>query len=324
MALRRVTVFGGSGFLGSYVVERLADRDAIVQVAVRDPEAAKHLRPLGQVGQVTPVACDIKDPGAVERAVAGADTVINLVGILAEQGRQNFRAVHVDAPAAIARAAATQGVESLVHVSAVGSSRQALSEYSRSKSAGEEAVREAYPDAVIMRPSVIFGPEDGFFNLFAGLARFAPALPLFGGGTTRFQPVYVADVADAVLRGASDASVKGQTFELGGPRVYTFAELMELMLSEVRRKRMLVPVPFIVGDIQATFADLIPSLGGLVPKPPVTRDQMKSLRADNVVAPDAKTLSDLDIQATAVETIIPTYLHRYRRGGRIGRASYVD
>lgn len=324
MALRRVTVFGGSGFLGSYVVERLADRDAVVQVAVRDPEAAKHVRPLGQVGQVTPVACDIKDPAAVERAVAGADAVINLVGILAERGRQNFRAVHVDAPASIARAAAAQGVDSLVHVSAVGSSRQALSEYSRSKAAGEEALREAYPDAVIMRPSVIFGPEDGFFNLFAGLARIAPALPLFGGGNTRFQPVYVADVADAVVRGASDASLKGQTFELGGPRVYTFAELMELMLAEIRRKRMLVPVPFIVGDIQAMFADLIPSLGGIVPKPPVTRDQMKSLREDNVVAPDARTLSDLDIQATAVETIIPTYLHRYRRGGRIGRASYID
>lgn len=324
MALRRVTVFGGSGFLGSYVVERLADRDLIVQVAVRDPEAAKHLRPLGQVGQVTPVACDIKDAAAVERAVAGADAVINLVGILAERGRQDFRSVHVEAPAAIARAAAAQGVDSLVHVSAIGASRTGLSEYSRSKAAGEEAVREAFPDAVIMRPSVIFGPEDGFFNLFAGLARMMPALPLFGGGTTRFQPVYVADVADAVVRGATDGSLKGQTFELGGPRVYSFAELMSLLLAEIRRKRLLLPVPFFIGDIQATFADLTPSLGGLVPKPPVTRDQMKSLREDNVVAPDAKTLADLEIQATAVETIVPTYLHRYRRGGRLGRASYAD
>ena len=186
MNLRRVTVFGGSGFLGRYVVERLADRDVVVQVAVRDPEAAKHLKTLGQVSQVTPIACDIKDPDAVRRAVAGSDAVINLVGILAERGKQTFKALHVDAAGTIATAAAESGCKSLVQVSAIGASRTALSEYSRSKAAGETAVREAFSNAVLVRPSVIFGPEDGFFNLFGGMARMLPALPLFGGGKTRF------------------------------------------------------------------------------------------------------------------------------------------
>jgi len=299
------------------VVERLADRDLIVQVAVRDLPAAKHLRPLGQVGQVTPFACDVTDAAAVARAVDGADGVINLVGILAERGRRSFKSVHVDAPAAIAIAAASANVESFVHVSAIGAASNALSEYSRSKAAGEEAVRGAFPDAVIMRPSVIFGPEDGFFNLFAGLARMSPALPLFGGGKTRFQPVYVADVADAIVAGLTEASARGKTYELGGPKVASFAELMALMLDEIRRKRLLLPIPFFVGDIQATFA-------GLLPNPPVTRDQMKSLRADNVVSADAATLADLGISPTAMEAILPTYLHRYRRGGWFGRTSLVQ
>ncbi|MGB0570770.1 MAG: complex I NDUFA9 subunit family protein [Alphaproteobacteria bacterium] len=317
MALRRVTVFGGSGFLGRYVVERLADRDLIVQVAVRDPEAAKHLRTLGQVGQVTPFACDVTDAAAVARAVDGSDGVISLVGILTERGRQTFKSVHVDAPAAIAIAAASAKVESVVHVSAIGAASNALSEYSRSKAAGEDTVRGAFPDAVIMRPSVIFGPEDGFFNLFAGLARMSPALPLFGGGKTRFQPVYVADVADAVVMGLTNTAARGRTYELGGPRVASFTELMTLMLDQIRRKRLLLSIPFFVGDIQATLA-------GFLPNPPVTRDQMKSLRADNVVSADAATLEDLGISATAMEAILPTYLHRYRRGGRFGRTSMAQ
>ncbi|MEP4377751.1 MAG: complex I NDUFA9 subunit family protein [Alphaproteobacteria bacterium] len=317
MALRRVTVFGGSGFLGRYVVERLADRDLTVQVAVRDPEAAKHLRPLGQVGQVTPFACDVTDAAAVARAVNGADGVINLVGILAERGRQTFKSVHVDAPAAIGIAAAGANVESLVHVSALGAAANAPSEYSRSKAAGEDALRGSFPDAVIMRPSVIFGPEDGFFNLFAGMARMSPALPLFGGGRTKFQPVYVADVADAIVAGLTDPAARSRTYELGGPKVASFAELMALMLGEIRRNRLLVPIPFFVGDIQA-------SLVGILPNPPVTRDQMKSLRADNVVSADAFTLADLGISPTAMESILPTYLHRYRRGGRFGRTSMAQ
>ncbi|MBT5571705.1 MAG: complex I NDUFA9 subunit family protein [Alphaproteobacteria bacterium] len=314
MKFRRITVFGGSGFLGRYVVERLADRDIVVQVAVRDPEGAKHLKTLGQVSQVTPVACDIKDEAAIRRVVAGSDAVINLVGILAQRKKQTFKALHVDAAEAVARAATDAGCKALVHVSAIGASKIALSEYSRSKAAGETAVRDAFPAATIVRPSVIFGQEDGFFNLFGGMARMLPALPLFGGGKTRFQPVYVADVADAIMATLLDDGAAGQTYELGGPEVASYADLMELMLHEVRRKRFLVPVPFFIGDIQATFA-------GLLPNPPVTRDSMKSLREDNVVSDDANTLADLGVQATAMRTILPTYLHRYRKGGRIGRAS---
>ena len=316
MEFRRITIFGGSGFLGRYVVERLADRDVVVQVAVRDPEAAKHLKILGQVSQVTPVACDIKDEAAVRRMVAGSDAAINLVGILAQRKKQTFKALHVEAASSVARAAAEVGCKALVHVSAIGAAETALSEYSRSKAAGEAAVRDGFPAAVIIRPSVIFGQEDGFFNLFASMARMLPALPLFGGGKTRFQPVYVADVADAIVAALYDDGVGGQTYELGGPEVATYVELMKLLLHEVRRKRLLVPVPFFIGDIQATFAELLPN-------PPVTRDSMKSLREDNVVSDEARTLADLGVQATAMQAILPTYLHRYRRGGRIGRASIL-
>ena len=312
MERRRVTVFGGSGFLGRYVVERLADLDMTVQVAVRDPEAAKYLRTLGQVGQVTPFACDVTDAAAVARAVEGADAVVNLVGILAERGRQTFKALHADAPAAIAIAAASAGVKSLVHVSAIGAAPNALSDYARSKAAGEAALRSGFPDAVIVRPSIVFGPEDGFFNLFAGLARVAPALPLFGGGETRFQPVYVADVADAIVAALSAPSARGQTYELGGPEVCTFAELMTRMLDEIRRRRLLVPLPFFVGDVIATVT-------GILPVSPVTRDQLRSLRSDNVVSADAATLADLGIAPTAMDAILQTYLYRYRRGGRLGR-----
>jgi uncharacterized protein YbjT (DUF2867 family) len=244
MKFRQVTVFGGSGFLGRYVVERLADRDVVVKVAVRDPEGAKHLKTLGQVSQVTPIACDVKDENAVRRAIAGSDAVINLVGVLAERKKQSFKALHVDAAQAIAFAAGEAGCRAIVHVSAIGASKSALSKYSQSKAAGEVAVQEAFPAATILRPSVIFGREDGFFNLFGGMARMLPALPLFGGGKTRFQPVYVVDVADALVNALYDDAASGQTYELGGPEVKNFAELMELLLQEIRRKRFLVPVPF--------------------------------------------------------------------------------
>jgi uncharacterized protein YbjT (DUF2867 family) len=314
MDLRQVTVFGGSGFLGRYVIERLADRDVIVRVGVRDPEAGKHLKPLGQVGQVNVFPSDIRDEDAVRRAVDGVDAVINLVGILAQRGRQTFKAIHVDAPETMARAAVEAGCRAMVHVSAIGASRMAMSEYGRSKVAGEQAVRDAFPPATIVRPSVIFGPEDEFFNLFGGLARLAPALPLYGGGKTRFQPVYVADVADAILAALFDSAAAGKIYELGGPREYTFAELMEYLLTEIRRKRALISLPFFVGDIQAFFAEFLPN-------PPVTRDAMKSLREDNVVAAGSLALKDLGVEPTAMELIVPTYVHRYRRGGRLGRAS---
>ncbi len=316
MEQQRVTVFGGSGFIGRYVVERLADQGAVVTVAVRDPEKAKFLRPLGQVGQVTPIAVNVRDAAAVARAVDGADAVVNLVGILFKRGRQNFAAVHVDAPAMIARACAEAGVKRLVHVSAIGARTTAWSEYHRSKGAGEEALREHFPGATILRPSIVFGPEDGFFNLFGALARVLPALPLYGGGKTRFQPVYVGDVAAAIVNALGNPDAVGKTYELGGPSVYTFAELMEIVLAETRRHRLLVPIPFAVGQVQAAFL-------GLLPKPPLTRDQLISLKTDSVVSEGALTLADLGVQATALEAIVPTYLQRYRRGGRLGRTSVV-
>ncbi len=316
MEQQRVTVFGGSGFIGRYVVERLADQGAVVTVAVRDPEKAKFLRPLGQVGQITPIAVNVRDAAAVARAVDGADAVVNLVGILFKRGRQNFAAVHVDAPAMIARACAEAGVKRLVHVSAIGARTTAWSEYHRSKGAGEEALREHFPGATILRPSIVFGPEDGFFNLFGALARVLPALPLYGGGKTRFQPVYVGDVAAAIVNALGNPDAVGKTYELGGPSVYTFAELMEIVLAETRRHRLLVPIPFAVGQVQAAFL-------GLLPKPPLTRDQLISLKTDSVVSEEALTLADLGVQATALEAIVPTYLQRYRRGGRLGRTSVV-
>lgn len=314
MEQQRITIFGGSGFIGRYVVERLADQGAIVTVAVRDVEKAKFLRPLGQVGQVTPIVANVRDAEALARAVEGADAVINLVGILHKQGRQTFKSIHADAPAAIARAAAKAGVARLVHVSAIGADTDALSEYHRSKDAGEDAIRKNFPTATILRPSIVFGQEDGFFNLFGMLARVMPFLPLFGGGKTRFQPVYVGDVATAIVNALAVPAAPGKTYELGGPSVYTFAELMEIVLEHTGRKRLLLPIPFAIGELKGRIL-------GLLPKPLLTRDQIISLKSDSVVSAGALSLSDLDVQPTSVEAIVPTYLRRHRRGGRLGRAS---
>lgn len=328
MSFRRVAVFGGSGFIGRYAVEGLAERDAIVTVAVRDPEGAKSVRVAGRVGQVTPVACNIRDAGSVQAALSGVDSVVNLCGVLTETGRQTFQAIHVDGAANIARAAAAAGVSRLVHVSAIGASESSPSKYARSKAAGERAVRAAFPDATILRPSIVFGPEDDFFNLFAGVARLSPVLPLFGGGTTRYQPVYVGDVAAAIVAALDDTGAKARTYELGGPQVHSFRELMQLMLGVTRRKRFLVPVPYVIGDIQATVLDMIPdcllTVGGLLPKPPLTRDTMRQMRLDNVVSPGAKTLADLGVSPTALDVVLPTYLARYRRGGRFGRRALTQ
>ncbi len=311
MTIRRVTVFGGSGFLGRYIVERLADEGVVVTVAVRDPERAKFLMPLGNVGQIVPVAASVTHQASVDATVAGADAVINLVGILHQRGRRSFKAIHADGAARVARAAAAAGARHMVHLSALGADPRAPSEYARSKAAGEAAVREAFPTATILRPSIIFGPEDGFFNLFAGLARISPVLPLYGGGHTRFQPVYVGDVADAVMHLPSPG---GATYELGGPQVYSFAELLRLMLRHIDRRRILLPLPYSVGAMQAFFFEFLPN-------PPLTRDQLRQLRTDNVVSPEALSFADLGIAPTALDVVLPTYLKRYRRGGRLGRMS---
>ncbi len=309
MAFRVVTVFGGSGFLGRHLVKRLAERGWRVRIATRNPGDALFLKPAGAVGQIVPTFANVRDDHSVAAAVEGADYVINLVGILYESGRQTFKAVHEEAAGRIARAARQAGASRMIQLSAIGAAPESRSRYARTKAAGERVVLEAFPDATILRPSIVFGPEDGFFNLFASLSRVSPFLPLIGGGRTRFQPVYVGDVADAALACLDREESKGKTYELGGPTIYSFRELMELMLKTIGRERALVPVPWSIAGLQAMVL-------GLLPKPLLTRDQLAQLRSDNVVSDSALTLADLGIEPTAAELILPTYLDRFRIGGR--------
>ena len=244
---RVATVFGGSGFIGRYIVSRLASEGWVVRVAVRDPASAYSLKPLGNVGQIVPVGVRVQDPQSVAEAVSGADAVFNLVGILYEPGgEQTFEKVQQQGAGTIAEQAAQAGVPRMIHVSAIGADENSDAVYARTKALGEKAVLAAMPSATILRPSIVVGPEDDFFNQFAAMARFSPALPLIGGGKTRFQPAYVGDVADAAMAALHNADTKGQIYELGGPRIYTFKQLMELMLKEIGRKRLLLPIPFAV------------------------------------------------------------------------------
>jgi len=309
MPRRLITLFGGSGFVGRHLVRRLARAGHRVNVAVRHVEEAKFLKPMGDVGQVTPIPADVRDAAAVARAVVGAHAVVNLVGILYQRGERSFEAIHHDGAKCVAEAAAAAGARCLVHVSAIGADAESPAHYQQSKAAGEAAVRAVFPQAVILRPSIVFGPEDDFFNRFGALALIVPALPLIGGGHTRFQPVYVGDVADAIVAALDDAGTTGKTYELGGPRVYSFRELMELLLAEIGRQRLLVPLPFCVASIQALFLEMLP-------KPLLTRDQVTMLRRDNVVGAQELGLADLGVKAMAVEAILPSYLDRFRRGGR--------
>lgn len=311
-----VTVFGGSGFLGRHLVRRLARQGWIVRIAVRHPSRAAFLKPLGDVGQIVPIRAPIQEPVAVERALQGADAAINLVGVLFERGAQSFVAVHAHGAQSVAAAAAKMGAQRMIQISAIGAELHGEADYARSKGVGEAAVKTAYPGATILRPSIVFGPEDDFFNRFAAMARISPFLPLIGGGETRFQPVYVVDVAEAIARALADEATAGRTYELGGPRIYSFRALMELMLREIRRDRILLPVPYGLAEALATVLELLPV-------PPLTRDQVRMLRRDNVVAPDALGLGDLGISPTAAEMILPTYLDRYRPGGRFRRPAVV-
>jgi len=315
-AARRVTVFGGSGFVGRHVVRRLAARGDVVRVAVRDPVAAAFLKPMGNVGQVVPMRVEIADAGAVAEALRGADTAINLVGILRETGRQRFDAVQGEGAERLAAAARDAGVARFVQVSAIGADAASDSAYARSKAAGEAGVRRHYPDAPILRPSVVFGPEDDFFNRFAQLAQLAPAVPLVGGGHTRFQPVYVGDVADAVLRALDSPAASGRIYELGGPRTMTFREVIEFVLAQTGRRPALVNLPFGVASMLAAIMEKLPA-------PQLTRDQVRLLRRDNVAAQGAPGLRELGIEPTPVEAVVPAYLEIYRRGGRYaaGRAA---
>lgn len=302
-----VTIFGGSGFLGRHTVRALARAGWRIRVATRHPARGFFLRPLGTVGQIDFVKCGVADADNVAAAVMGANAVINLTGILFQKG-QTFEDVQAEGAANIAQAAAAAGVNALVHVSAIGADAQSESEYAATKAQGEQAVREAFPDAVILRPSIIFGPEDGFFNKFAGMARFLPMLPLVGGGHTRFQPVFVGDVAAAIVQALSSPSARGRTFELGGPSIYSFKELLQMILRETGRKRLLVPLPFGLASLKAAFLQLLPN-------PVLTMDQVKLLKRDNVVAPTAASLADLGITPTSVEAVIPSYLWRFRAKG---------
>ena len=311
MNRRLITVFGGSGFIGRHIVRRLVADGWIVRAAGRDPVGAAFLQPLGDAGQIVTVAADVTKPATVEAAVGDADAVINLVGILYERFSRTFQRIHVDGAANVARAAEAAGVKRLVHVSAIGADADSPAAYGRTKNAGEEAVKAAFPGAAIVRPSVVFGPEDDFFNRFASMARFLPVLPVF---ETSFQPVYVGDVADAVAKIVDDPATAGNTYELGGPRVIGFRELMELVLLETRRRRLLLPIPLAIAEIEAWFLEKLPV-------PPLTRDQVKLLENDNVVSAKARTFKDLGIEPTAVEAILPTYLHQYRPPVRVRRRS---
>ena len=315
MSIQQATVFGGSGFIGRYVVRELARAGINVRVAVRRPDQALFLKAAGEVGQIAPIAANVRDDASVAAAVAGADLVINLVGITFPHGAQTFDAVHRVGAGRIAAAARDAGVSRLVHFSAIGADKASPAKYGRSKAAGEAAVSAAFPGATIIRPGIVVGQEDKFFNLLAALARLSFVLPLPGGGMTKFQPVTVGDVAAAVVAAATRPDSAGRIYELGGPRVYSFKELMEVMLAEIHRRRLLVPVPFAVAGLLAMPLDWLPVPLEWLPIPVVTRDQIAMLRVDNVAGGDYPGLGDLGIDPAPIESVLPHYLSRYRRAG---------
>jgi uncharacterized protein YbjT (DUF2867 family) len=307
-----VTIYGGSGFIGRHLVGALAKTGARMRVAVRRPELAGHLQPLGSVGQINAVQANVRYPDSLLAAARGADAVVNLVGILFPTGKQTFAAVQDEGARHVAEAAKAAGAHALVHVSAIGANPNSPSVYAQSKAQGEAAVREVFPDAVILRPSVVFGPEDDFFNRFAALARLLPALPLIGGGGTKLQPVFVGDVAKAVLAGLTGAGA-GAPYELGGPEVLTLKQVMERVLTYSMRRRFLVPLPFSLAKLQAAVLQFLPN-------PPLTVDQVRLLETDNVVSEEAKrsgrTLQGLGVEPVAFAAVVPGYLEQFRPRGQ--------
>lgn len=310
-----VTIYGGSGFVGRYIARRLAKDGWRIRVAVRRPNDALFVKPYGVVGQVEPVFCNIRDDDSVRAVMQGADAVVNCVGTFDRGGKNNFEAVQAEGAGRIARIAAEEGVKTLVQISAIGADADSPSIYGRTKAAGEAAVQAAFPGAVILRPSVIFGPEDGFFNRFAGMARLGPVLPV-AGAETLFQPVYVDDVAAAAVKGVTGQAAPG-VYELGGPEVASFRALMQQMLSVIRRRRLVLNVPFFLMRPLAFLLDMVEAVTlGLIKNKMVTRDQLKSLAIDNVVAPGARGLADLGITPTTLDAVLPEYLWRYRPSGQ--------
>lgn len=316
-----VTVFGGSGFIGRHVVRQLARAGFRLRVAVRRPNLAQFLLPMGRVGQIQLVAANLGHEASIARALEGASVVVNLAGILSPWGAQDFATVHVDGPRLIGSHAAIKGVSRIIHISAIGADANAPSAYGRSKAEGEAQLRAAFENTTVLRPSVVFGAEDQFFNRFANMARYSPVLPLIGGGHTKFQPVFAGDVAAAVLRAIEDPATARHTYELGGPEVKTFRALMTYILAEIGRKRALVSVPFPIAMMQGFFF-------GLLPNPILTVDQVRQLRRDNVVGigPDADsigTLADLGIKPINLEAVVPGYLWRFRKAGQFEGAQPV-
>lgn len=321
-----VTVFGGSGFVGRHLVRALAKRGYRIRVAVRRPDLAKFLQPIGNVGQIHAVQANLRYPQSVAQAISGADAVVNLVGILSQTGQQTFDRVQAEGAAAVAQATAAAGLTRFVQMSAIGADANSESEYARSKAAGEQAALQAVPEAIVVRPSIVFGPEDSFFNRFASLARISPVMPLIGGGETRFQPVFVGDVADAIARAIDGCARPGTIYELGGLEVKTFRELIEYVLQVTERRRPLVPLPFAVARLQAGVLEALKYASfGLLPEEfLLTRDQVTLLGQDNVVSQAAidegRTLAGLGIQPEIIEAIVPSYLTRYRKSGQFDRS----
>ncbi len=309
-----VTIYGGSGFVGRYIARRMAKQGWRVRVAVRRPNEAMYVKPYGVVGQVEPVFCNIRDDESVALVMTGADAVVNCVGTFDKGGKNNFDAVQHEGAERIARIAAEKGVGQLVHFSAIGADKRGASLYAQSKGLGEEGILQHFPNALILRPSVMFGPEDGLFNRFASMSRFGPVLPLVGA-ETKFQPAYVDDAAAAAELGILGQATPG-IYELGGPTVLSFREMMAEMLEIIRRKRLIVNIPFWAANIMGASFDIVKFVSGGLIDGPITKDQVVSLRSDNVVSEDAKSFADLGIKPTAMEAILPTYLWRFRPSGQ--------
>jgi NADH dehydrogenase len=307
---RIITVVGGTGFVGRYVVKLLASKGYTIRVIARDPEAALQLKTAGEVGQIVLVGGNLSRPESLQGKLDNSWAVINLVGILFESGSQNFSTLHAQGAEKLAQLSKAAGVDRFIHMSSMSIDKAVNSKYARTKALGEKAVKAAFPEATILRPSVIFGPEDQFFNTFAAMARFAPMLPLIGGGKTKFQPVYVCDVARAVLAVLEHPESKGTTYELGGPEVYTFKELLEFICKTTRRTPYLLNVPF-------GIASAVSRITQLLPHPPITYDQVSMLKHDNIVNADVKTFADLGITPNAVEAIVPEYLERFAKPGLV-------
>ncbi len=312
MAVRRVTIFGGSGFIGRHLVKRLAAEGCVVRVAVRNTGDATFLRSMGAPGQIVVLRADVTDWKQIEAAVVGSDAVVNLVGRLYERGRYTFERLHAEAPLQLSQLCSVLNVQCLVHVSALGATERSSARYARSKAEGEKGVRDHFPSAVIFRPSVVFGADDRFYNFFASIASTSPILPIFisakiaNDGGTRFQPVYVGDVASAILQGLKDPACRGRTYELGGPAVYTMRDILELVVRAIDRRCLIVQVPSWIGTLAAQVLQHLP-------KPPLTPDQVALLQQDNVLSGTLPGLSALGIESTAQDSIVPTYLNRYRR-----------